>query len=83
MAGEPRSEVVMARQSSDGKRGVQSSSRKQATANRGGMRTMPPTRRVAGAFGVDGADRRTPARAPAARKTPTGGRRSQVRKRAA
>ena len=73
----------MARQSSEGKRGVRSSSQKQSTANRGGMHTMPPTRRVAGAFGVDGPARRTPARAPAAGKIPTSGRRAQGRKRAA
>ncbi|HYE92658.1 MAG TPA: hypothetical protein VEA38_16630 [Terriglobales bacterium] len=58
----------MAQQNSQGKRGVQSSSIKQDRANRGGMREMPQTRRVAGAFGKEGAARKTPARAPATGK---------------
>lgn len=62
-------------QMSEGKSGVRSSSRKQATANRGGMHEMPQTRRVAGAFGKDGRERKTPARAPAAGKVPSAGRR--------
>ena len=65
------------------KSGVRSSSIKQSRANRGGKRSMPPTKRVAGAFGKEGPNRKTPARAPAAGKTPTMGRRAPARRRAA
>ena len=69
---------MVGRQSSDGKRGVRSSSRKQANANRGGMHELPQTRRVPGAYGKDGPNRRTPAREPAAGKVPTAGRRRRA-----
>ena len=51
---------------------------KKATANRGGERTMPPTMRVAGAFGKEGKDRKRPVRAGAARKLPNVGRRRRA-----
>lgn len=72
----------MARQTSEGKRGVRSSSIKQSRANRGGMREMPPTRQVGGAYGTEGRDRKTPPRARAAGEVPKA-RRPQGRKRAA
>jgi hypothetical protein len=63
---------------SEGKSGVRSSSRKTAIANRGGMREMPATRQVDGAFGKDGADRKRPARAGAAGKLPNVGKRRRA-----
>jgi hypothetical protein len=63
---------------SEGKSGVRSSSRKQATANRGGMHEMPATRRVGGAFGKNGRDRRTPERGGAAGKLPNVGKRRRA-----
>ena len=68
----------MGRQMSDGKSGVRSTSRKQAIANRGGMHEMPATRRVDGAFGKEGPDRKRPVRAGAARKLPNVGRRRRA-----
>jgi hypothetical protein len=58
-----------------GKRGLQSSARK-AASSRHGIEPQPRTRPVAGAFGREGADRRTPRTAGALkprRGTPTRG----------
>jgi hypothetical protein len=53
---------------------------KKTTANRGGERTMPQTKRVAGAFGKAGLGRKTPARAPAAGHVPKTRGRAQGRR---
>ena len=63
---------------SEGKSGVRSGSRKQSIANRGGMHEMPSTRRVGGAFGKEGRDRKRPVRAGAARKLPNVGKRRRA-----
>jgi hypothetical protein len=64
------------RQTSAGKQGLKSSSRKQVTGNRGGTRPLPATRSVTGAFGIEGADRRTPPRTVAAGEPPKRRRRT-------
>jgi hypothetical protein len=63
---------------SEGKSGVRSTSRKQSTANRGGMHEMPAARRVGGAFGKEGRDSKRPVRAGAAGKLPNVGRRRRA-----